>query len=106
MHIPDKRRGKLDPKAVEGFFVGLAENKRAYLIADSQNHLRLYESRNVLNELGSKSAKTTKMKTMDTSQTIQQDPSYPRNKLTLRSKSESKDKGRWEPVLKSKGERR
>ena len=47
MHVPDKRRGKLDPKAVEGFFVGLSENKRAYLIADSRNHLRLYESRNV-----------------------------------------------------------
>jgi len=35
MHIPNKRKGKLNPKVVEGFFVGLAENKRAYLIADS-----------------------------------------------------------------------
>jgi len=35
MHIPDEKRSKLDPKAVEGFFVGLSENKKGYVIADS-----------------------------------------------------------------------
>ena len=45
MHIPNKRKGKLNPKVVEGFFVGLAENKRAYLIADSWNHLQLYNDK-------------------------------------------------------------
>ena len=39
VHVPDKKRSKLDPKAVEGFFVGLSENKKGYVITDSQNHL-------------------------------------------------------------------
>jgi len=39
MHIPDEKRSKLDPKAVEGFFVGLSKNKKGYVITDSQNHL-------------------------------------------------------------------
>jgi len=47
VHIPDEKRSKLDPKAVEGFFVGLSENKKGYVIVDSRNHLRLYESRDV-----------------------------------------------------------
>ena len=47
VHVPDEKRSKLDPKLVEGFFVGLSENKKGYVIADSRNHLRLYESRDV-----------------------------------------------------------
>jgi len=47
VHVPDEKRSKLDPKSVEGFFVGLSENKKGYVIADSRNHLRLYESRDV-----------------------------------------------------------
>ena len=35
VYVPDKKRNKLDPKAVEGFFVGLSENKKGYVIADS-----------------------------------------------------------------------
>jgi len=47
VHIPDEKRSKLDPKVVEGFFVGLPENRKGYIVADSRNHLRLYASRNV-----------------------------------------------------------
>ena len=35
IHIPDEKRNKLDPKSVKGFFVGLSENKKGYVIADS-----------------------------------------------------------------------
>jgi len=44
VHVPDEKRSKLDSKAVKGFFVGLSENKKGYVIADSRNHLQLYES--------------------------------------------------------------
>jgi len=44
MHVPNEKRSKLDPKLVEGFFVGLSENKKGYVIVDSQNHLQLYKS--------------------------------------------------------------
>ena len=44
MHVPNEKRSKLDPKLVKGFFVGLSENKKGYVIADSQNHLQLYKS--------------------------------------------------------------
>jgi len=48
VHVPDEKRSKLDPKSVEGFFVGLSENKKGYVIADSRNYLWLYESRDVM----------------------------------------------------------
>ena len=48
VHVPDEKRSELDPKSVEGFFVGLSENKKCYVIADSRNHLRLYKSRDVM----------------------------------------------------------
>ena len=39
VHVPDEKRSKLDSKAVKGFFVGLSENKKCYVIVDSRNHL-------------------------------------------------------------------
>ena len=44
VHVPDEKGSKLDPKSVEGFFVGLSENKKGYVIVDSQNYLQLYKS--------------------------------------------------------------
>ena len=35
MYVSDERRNKLDLKVIEGFFVGLSENKRSYIIMDS-----------------------------------------------------------------------
>jgi len=39
VHVLDEKRSKLDPKAVEGFFMGLSENKKGYVITDSRNYL-------------------------------------------------------------------
>ena len=47
MHVPDNKRGKLDAKAIEGHFVGLPQNKKGYIVSDSQNPLRVYVSRDV-----------------------------------------------------------
>ena len=35
MYVPDEKRSKLDPKSVEGFFIGLPENKKDYVIVNS-----------------------------------------------------------------------
>ena len=47
VHIPDDKRGKLDPKAVEGVFVGVPRNRKGYIVADKQNFLKTYVSRDV-----------------------------------------------------------
>ena len=47
VHIPDNKQGKLDPKAATGFFVGMSQNKKAYLVSDIQNPLKVYASCNV-----------------------------------------------------------
>ena len=38
VHVPDKKRGKLDAKIVKGLFVGLPKNKKGYMVL---NHLPL-----------------------------------------------------------------
>jgi len=47
VHVPDNKRGKLDAKAIEGHFVGLPQNKKGYIVSDSQNPLRVYVSHDV-----------------------------------------------------------
>jgi len=47
VHVPDAKRGKLDAKAVSGLFVGLSQNRKAYIVADSQNLSKVYISRDV-----------------------------------------------------------
>jgi len=47
VHVPDDKQGKLDAKAIEGHFVGLSQNRKGYIISDSQNPLRVYVSRDV-----------------------------------------------------------
>ena len=37
MHVPDNKRGKLDAKMVEGFFVGLPENRKGYTVLERGN---------------------------------------------------------------------
>ena len=39
VYVLDEKRSKLDLKAVEGFFMGLSENKKGYVITDSRNYL-------------------------------------------------------------------
>jgi len=47
VHVPDAKRGKLDAKTVSGLFVGLSQNRKAYIVADSQNLSKVYISRDV-----------------------------------------------------------
>jgi len=47
MYIPNAKQGKLDAKAVSGLFVGLSQNRKAYIVADSQNLLKVYISRDM-----------------------------------------------------------
>ena len=47
MHVPDDKWEKLDAKAIEGHFVGLPQNRKGYIVSDSQNPLRVYVSRDV-----------------------------------------------------------
>ena len=35
VHIPDDKQGKLNPKAVGGFFMGMSQNKKTYLVSDT-----------------------------------------------------------------------
>jgi len=48
MHVSDAKRGKLDTKAISGLFVGLFQNRKAYIVADSQNLLKVYISHDVI----------------------------------------------------------
>ena len=34
VHIPDDKQGKLDPKAIEGVFIGIPRNRKGYIVAD------------------------------------------------------------------------
>ena len=47
MHVPDDKQEKLDAKAVEGHFVSLPQNRKGYIVSNSQNPLRVYVSHDV-----------------------------------------------------------
>jgi len=42
VHVPGDRRGKLDPKVVQGFFVSIPSNRKGYIVVDNKNHSKLY----------------------------------------------------------------
>jgi len=44
VHVPDNKQRKLDAKAIEGHFVGLSQNRKDYIVSDSQNPLKMYVS--------------------------------------------------------------
>jgi len=47
MYVLDDKQGKLDAKAIEGHFVSLPQNRKGYIVSDSQNLLRVYASHDV-----------------------------------------------------------
>jgi len=47
VHVPDEKRGKLDTKIVEGFFIGLPENKKGYTVLERRNLQRVMMSYDV-----------------------------------------------------------
>jgi len=47
VHVPDDKQEKLDAKAVEGHFVSLPQNRKGYIVSNSQNPLRVYVSHHV-----------------------------------------------------------
>ena len=44
VHVPGNKHGKLDPKVVQGFFIGIPSNRKGYIVVDNKNHLKLYVS--------------------------------------------------------------
>ena len=47
VHVCDNKQGKLDAKAIEDHFVGLSQNRKDYIVNNSQNPLRVYVSHNI-----------------------------------------------------------
>jgi len=47
VQVPDEKRGKLDAKIVEGFFIGLPENKKGYTVLEHGNLQRVMMSHDV-----------------------------------------------------------
>jgi len=47
VHVPDAKQEKLNAKAISGLFVGLSQNRKTYIVADSQNLSKVYIFHNV-----------------------------------------------------------
>ena len=47
VHVPDNKQGKLDAKIIEDHFVGLSQNRKDYIVNNSQNLLRVYVSHDI-----------------------------------------------------------